>query len=139
MLKGRNIGRMDILLTIERPAQSRNSINEDETTWTTLGQFFAERVWNPGGEKFEGKQEVDLDQVTFNARYNSGIDTTMRLKQTNENTYFYINNVRSSIREGLTIINATRRDNQYETYIGDEAGFNILSEDGYKIKTEESQ
>lgn len=130
---------MDILLTIEQPTQTRNSINEDETTWTTYTQVFAERVWNPGGEKFEGKQETDLDQVTFNARYNSGINTTMRLRQNGENTYFYINNIRLSRREGLTIINATRRDNQYETYIGDEAGFGILSEEGYQIKTEESQ
>jgi head-tail adaptor len=139
MLKGRNIGRMDVLLTIEQPTKTRNSINEDELTWTTLGRFFAERTWNTGGEKFEGKQETNMDNVTFNARYNSSIDTTMRLFQENENTYFYINNVRSSRREGLTIINAVRRDNEQEQYIGDEAGFNIMSEEGYKIKTEESQ
>jgi head-tail adaptor len=112
MLKGRNIGRMDVLLTIEQPTKTRNSINEDEITWTTYGQFYAERVWTPSGEKFEGKQEVDIDGVIFNARYNPGIDTTMRLKQGIETTYFYINNTRSSIREGLTIINAMRRDNQ---------------------------
>lgn len=130
---------MDILLTIEQPTLTRNSINEDETTWTTLGKFFAERIWNSGGEKFEGKQETNVDNVTFNARYNSSIDTTMRLFQEDENTYFYINNIRSSRREGLTIINAVRRDNEQEKYVGDEAGFNIMSEEGYKIKSEESQ
>lgn len=111
MLKGRNIGRMDILLTIEQPTQTRNSINEDETTWTTYTQVFAERVWSRAGEKFEGDQEVGIDGVLFNTRYNSGIDNTMRLKQATESTYFYITNAYGTIEEGITTIRAIRRDN----------------------------
>jgi head-tail adaptor len=112
MLKGRTIGKMDILLTIEQPTFTRNAINEDEVSWSQFGQYFAERVWGAGGEKFEGKQETNIDSVTFNLRYVEGITPLMRLKQANETTYFQINNVRSSMREGLTILNAIRRDNQ---------------------------
>ena len=112
MLKGRNIGRMDVLLTIEQPTQTRNSINEDVTSWSTFTQVYAERVWGKAGEKFEGKQETDIDNVTFSARYNSGITTLMRLFQESENSRFYITNIRSSRREGITIIDAIRRDNE---------------------------
>jgi len=113
MLKGRTIGKMDILLTVEQPVYSRNAFNEDEiSSWTQVGQYFAERIWSAGGEKFEGKQETNIDSVTFNLRYVEGITPLMRLKQANESSYFQINNVRSSMREGLTILNAIRRDNQ---------------------------
>ncbi len=103
---------MDVLLTVEQPTNTRNAFNEDETTWATYVQMFGARVWNKSGENFEGKQEVSSDNVTFNCRYNSGVNTTMRFKQANESTYFYIRNVRSSRREGLTILDAIRRDNQ---------------------------
>jgi head-tail adaptor len=112
MLSGRNIGKMDVLLTIEQQTNTRNSRNEDVASWSTFTQMFGERIWNSGGDKFEGKQETNLDNVIFNCRYNGNITTMMRLKQSTESTYFYITNVRSSIREGLTIINAERRDNQ---------------------------
>lgn len=111
MLKGRNIGRMDVLLTIEQLTLTRNSINEDELSWNTYTQLFAERIWSRAGEKFEGSQEVDVDGVQFKARYNSGIDNTMRLKQSTESTYFYITNVLSTIEENISIIYAIRRDN----------------------------
>ena len=112
MLKGRNIGRMRVLLTVEQLTTTRNAINEGESSWSLYGKVFAERVWKPAGEKFEGAQETWLNDVEFNARFNSGINTTMRFKQGIDTSYFYITNVRSSRREGLTIINATRRDNQ---------------------------
>ena len=112
MLKGRITGRMDILLTIEQPTFTRNAINEDEVSWSQFGQYFAERIWTASGEKFEGKQETDIDGVIFNLRYVAGLTTLMRLKQANETTYFYITNVRGSMREGISIVNAMRRDNQ---------------------------
>jgi len=117
MLSGRNIGKMDVLLTIEQLTNTRNSINEDIASWSTFTQMFGERIWNSGGDKFEGKQETNLDNVIFNCRYNGSITTMMRFKQSNESTYFYITNVRSSMREGLTIINAERRDNQGDSVI----------------------
>ncbi len=115
MLKGRNIGRLDILLTVEQPALMRNSINEDEISWILYSQVYAERVWNSSGDKFEGKQETGIDNAQFNARFYPGINSTMRLKQSIETSYFYITNVRNSPREGLMILNAERRDNMDES------------------------
>ncbi len=115
MLKGRNIGRMDIMLTIEQPVRLRNSINEDEISWILYTKVFAERIWNASGDKFEGKQETGVDNAQFNARYYPSVNSTMRLKQGIETSYFYITNVRSSPREGLMILNAERRDNMDET------------------------
>ena len=138
MLKGRNIGSMDVLLTIEQPSQTRNSINEDITVWSTYGQLFAERVWNQSSEKFEGKQETGSDNVTFSARYNLGLTSLMRLFQESENSYFYITNVRSSRREGITIINAERRDNQdaRQNYLGsDDQTLILTSDDGTQTLT----
>lgn len=115
MLKGRNIGNMDVLLTIEQPGLSRNSINEDEVSWMLYTQVYAERIWNSAGDRFEGKQETGIDNVQFNARYYPLVNATMRLKQGIETSYFYITNVRSSPREGLMIINAESRNNMDES------------------------
>lgn len=131
---------MDVLLIMEQPSFTRNSINEDEVLWDNCGQFFAERIWNVGGEKFEDKQEVNLDNVTFNLRYTSVVNNTMRFRQGIETSYFYISNVRSSIREGLTIVNAARRDNMDESYLTLESSSSdlILQEDNYDVKLEQS-
>ena len=111
MLKGRNPGKLDVKLTIEQPSTIRNSINEGEVSWSSYGVLWAERLWTPSSEKFEGKQEVGSDNVMFRARYNSGLNTTMRLKQDTESTYFYITDVMSTIEEGTSVIVASRRDN----------------------------
>lgn len=138
MLKGRNIGRMRVPLLIQQPVLTRNSINEDEMSWVNFANVFAERVWEPNPEKFEGKQETGILTVQFNARYFPDVATTMRLKQSVENDYFYITNVRNSPREGLMEINAERRDNMNESYLLREDGTLILQEDGYEIRREES-
>lgn len=138
MLKGRNTGRMRVPLLIQQLVLTRNSINEDELSWVNFANVFAERVWEPMPEKFDGKQETDILMVQFNARYISNVTTTMRLKQSIENDYFYITNVRNSPREGLMVINAERRDNMNESYILREDGTLVLQEDGYEIRREES-
>jgi head-tail adaptor len=111
MLKGLNPGKMDVKLTIEQPSKARNSINESEVSWSFYSVLWAKRLWTESSEKFEGKQEVGSDNVIFNARYNSGLNTTMRLKQDTESTYFYITDVMSTIEEGISVIVASRRDN----------------------------
>lgn len=112
MLNGRNIAKMDVRLTVEYVTQSRNSINEPENSWSTFATLWAKRIWKNSQEKFEGKQETGFDAVEFHARYNPNITTTMRFKQDQESTYFYIIDVSASRREDLTIILAQRRDNQ---------------------------
>src|SRR6185369_11830274 len=115
MLSGRNIGKMDILLTVQQPVRMRNSINEDEISWILYTKVFGERIWNAGGDRFEGKQETGIDNATFNARYYPGVNSTMRVKQGIDDSYLYITNIRSSPREGLMIINAEARDNMDES------------------------
>ncbi|MDE1971459.1 MAG: head-tail adaptor protein [Patescibacteria group bacterium] len=113
MLKGRNSGRLDILLTVQQIGNyTRNSINDSVDSWQLIGKIWAERVWNPSGERFEVSQQVASDNVTFNARYCAWITPMMRFVQNSEQFWFYITNVRSSLREDLTIITAERRDNQ---------------------------
>jgi len=138
MLKGRNIGRMRVPLLIQQLVLTRNSINEDEFSWINFANVFAERIWETTPEKFEGKQETGILTAQFNARYIPNVTTTMRLKQSIENDYFYIVNVRNSPREGLMIINAEKRDNMNESYVLQEDGFIVLQEDGYETKKEES-
>lgn len=113
MLNGRNIAKMDVKLTIESETKTRNSINEiTASSWSTFATMWAQRMWKPSQEKFEGKQETGFDAVEFHARYNPNITTTMRFKQDQETTYFYIIDVSASRREDLTVILAQRRDNQ---------------------------
>ena len=103
---------MDVKLTVESVTKTRNSINEDESSWSTFATIWAQRIWKPSQEKFEGKQETGFDAVEFHSRYNASLTTTMRFKQDQESTYFYIIDVNTSRREDLTIILAQRRDNQ---------------------------
>jgi head-tail adaptor len=112
MLKGLNVGRLDLLITIESPTLAANSIGENETTWATYKQAFSSRTWEGGSEGFENRQEVGTDRVKFIIRYDAGVTSLMRLKEESDTTYFYVKGVNQWRREGYTQIIAERRDNQ---------------------------
>lgn len=111
MLRGLNTGRLDILITVEQPTLTPNSIGENETTWSTYKTMYMARSQEAGEETFEAKQTVNIEKLTGFVRYDSGLTTRMRLKQEQDTTYFYIRNVRQWRREGYSQLVAQRRDN----------------------------
>lgn len=111
MIKSLTIGRLDILLTIEQATTARNSIDEDEKTWSVYKRMFGRRKFNNSQERVEASQVVGGNDAEFVVRYDSGLTSTMRLYQGSETTYFYIRSVENLRREGYSIIRAERRDN----------------------------
>lgn len=121
MISGRNTGRLDVRLTIQKITNfARNSVNEPQYTWGQAGTLYAERNWKPSGEKFEGVELIANDIVEFKARYCAWITPRMRFNIDKETSFYYVTNVRTSRREDITIIDAERRDNQ-----GENADFSV--------------
>jgi len=112
MLKGLNPGRLDLRVTIEQSTITTNSINEQVITWSEYKKCFASKDRKPSDERMEAKQAISSDNTEYIIRYDSGILATMRLKESDESTYYYFTDVRQWRREGYTQINGERRDNQ---------------------------
>lgn len=112
MLAGIQIGRLDVLLHVERETITRDSINAAVSTWSVHKNLYGKRIWNDSPESFESKQLVGSDNVQFMVRCDETLETTMRFKQHMDTTYFYIRNVQHWFREGYTMVTAERRDNQ---------------------------
>lgn len=112
MLKGLNPGRLDMKLTIEKSTITIDSIGAKNVTWSSYKTCRGSKNRNASNERIEGKQLVSSDDTEYIIRYDSGITGTMRLKELNEQTYYYFTDVRQWKREGYTQINAERRDNQ---------------------------
>jgi head-tail adaptor len=103
-------GRLDVKITIEQPTLAKNSIGENETTWSTYKTKHCERVFKPRDEQFEASQPVASERMELKTRYDVGITAIMRFYQSADTTYFYIRSVSHLKREGLTIIHAERRN-----------------------------
>lgn len=112
MLKGINPGRLDTRITIEQRTVSTNAINELVETWSEYKKCFASRDRMASDERMEARQAVSSDDSEYIIRFDSGVRATMRIKEMNESTYYYITDVRQWSREGYTQLNAIRRDNQ---------------------------
>jgi len=112
MVAGIDIGRLDVLLHIEKETIVRDSINAANSTWSVHKHAFGKRVWKSGPEVFESKQLVDSDDVQFMIRCDETVVATMRFKQHLDTNYFYIKSTEHWFREGYTMITAERRDNQ---------------------------
>lgn len=112
MLRGIHPGRLDVYLTFEQPTQTANSIGENETTWTVYKKMFGARGWRKSAEQYQARELVGNDLVEYTVGFDSGLTSTMRFKQDDETTYFYIQDVQQWKREGYSLIHAQRRDNQ---------------------------
>ena len=112
MLAPINTGKLDTLITIESITTVKNSIGENESTWSVLKTTNAEVEWLPTGETFEGKQETDLQSIKVKIRFDDSITSLMRVRLRQETTFFYIRSVQKWRREGSTIFTAVQRDNE---------------------------
>ena len=113
-LRGLNIGRMDMLVTIQQSTTAANSIGEQVESWSTLKTCYAERVRKPGGESVQASQTVATMPVEYKVRHDAAINQTMRLTEgalSAASTWYYIRDVQHWKREGYTLIVAERRDN----------------------------
>lgn len=118
MLRGVNIGLMDVRVRIQAPVTSRNSINEEVNSFNTLATCFVERLRKPGNERFEGRQQVAISLAEYRGRNSALANVTPKCRLTedyaladNAARWYYITDVQHYRREGYTILTAELRDN----------------------------
>lgn len=113
MLSGQNTGALDSTIIIESETESKNSIGENEKTWSTFRNNVPARwKFKNFGESIEGKQETGGSSSEIWIRFDDAINSTMRLKRFGEDDYYYIRDTQNWQREGFTKLMAIKRDNQ---------------------------
>ncbi|MFA5305991.1 MAG: phage head closure protein [Candidatus Babeliales bacterium] len=88
-------GDLDKRGTIQYPAKSKNSFNEDIETWTDLVTIWCSINVSrsnedavAGDEKWTPQERISETRYKIRMRYRSGISTTMRLKYKNRYLQF---------------------------------------------------
>ncbi len=111
MIRGGNIGAMDVYLTIQQEVKSRSATSSEELiTWTDFGNCWAEKIRDPqSAEVFEADQQVAKKKYYFRIRYQEGITETMRLVRGEEINY--ISGIEELDRKKFLIITTEKRDN----------------------------
>lgn len=116
MIRGTDIGKMDVFLTIEEPTETRHATtSEVVTAWSTFGTAWAEKVsdqktFGPQSkEEFEAGQQVAKLRSNFKVRYQAGITEKMRLVRSSE--YHYITGIEEIDRRKFLILKTEKRDN----------------------------
>ena len=115
MLRGNNIGAMDVRLVIQKNTPTVNATtNEREAGWSDLTTVWAERLTKGGKEGFEADQEVAINREHFRFRHTSlvsSIDATHRVHEKDTTDYFYVTVVEKQKRQDWIMIQAEKRDN----------------------------
>ena len=112
MLRGVNIGRFDVKITIQKPTYSTSSVGESTRTYTTYKTTYAQRKRTNGGESNLNNQTVGTAPTEYIIRHDSGIGFDYRLYEGSDSSnVFHVKNVQHWKREGYTQITAERRDN----------------------------
>jgi len=131
MIRGGNIGAMDVLLTIQQPVKTYDSLTNEQLkdSWATYTTVWAERMFPPvSGEKFEGDQPVNIGTYKFRMRYIAGVTTQMRLKRGTE--YNYITKIDEGDRSTFLLVTTERRENANDgTTVTNVLGTTIIFQD----------
>jgi head-tail adaptor len=116
MIRGTDIGKMDVFLTIQEPTETRHATtSEVVTAWSDFSNAWAEKVsdqktFGPQSkEEFENGQSVAKLRSNFKIRYQSGITEKMRLVRSGE--YHYITGIEEIDRRKFLILRTEKRDN----------------------------
>jgi SPP1 family predicted phage head-tail adaptor len=114
MLAGLNITDLDRKLTFQSVVETVSVVGNSRTltfqdTFTCYGKV---EILQSGSEKFEGDQQVALENARIVIRYRAGVTETMRVKDVRNNVFWYITNVMNFQREGYCQVEAEGRDNK---------------------------
>jgi head-tail adaptor len=112
MISGINPGRLDKHITIEYSTDTRNTIGENEKTWTVLRSVEGSVEYTDVSEGFEGKQEIAIGSVKGKIRIDQSVTSKMRIKIDQDTSYYYIRSIQHWRREGYTAFTAQMRDNE---------------------------
>ena len=130
-IRGGNIGAMDVLLTIQQPIKTYDSLTNEQlrSTWADVTTVWAERLFPPvSGEKIESDQQVNIGTYKFRMRYVTGLTTQMRLKRGTE--YNYIVKIDEGDRATFLLVTTERRENANDgTTVTDVLGTSITFQD----------
>ena len=110
-----NIGSLDRYVTVQSVSYADDDYGDGQTpTWanyaTSVPMKFDSLGGNSPSEKFEASQKVDIDMVTWTARYDSGILDTMRIVYDSEN--YHIIKITPKGRKEYMEILTEKKDNE---------------------------
>ena len=111
MIRGGDIGKMDVFLTIEEPTVTRDAeTSEAVTAWSEFATVWAEKIRNPRSEEMiEASQQVEKAKSFFRIRWIDGLTAGMRMVRDEENNY--ILGIEELDRKKYLIVTTERRDN----------------------------
>jgi SPP1 family predicted phage head-tail adaptor len=110
MLRGINLGQMDVLITIVRVTTTKNSVtNEPEEAYTDLDTVYAKRLGPVSKEQYEANQLVAVGTSRFMIRRRDDINETMIVVD-GTNSY-RISGIEDFGRQGYQILTVVKRDN----------------------------
>lgn len=111
MIRGGNIGAMDVELVVEQPTYSFDPVtNEQTVTWSTFTTLWGEKIKNPeSDELFEGDQQVARTRSYFRVRWTEGLNEMMRV--TRNGVAEYIKRIEEIDREKFLMLTTEKRDN----------------------------
>jgi head-tail adaptor len=110
MIRGTDIGKMDVFLTIQEPTETRHATtSEVVTAWSDFSNAWAEKVSDQKTFGPQSKESVAKLRSNFKIRYQSGITEKMRLVRSGE--YHYITGIEEIDRRKFLILRTEKRDN----------------------------
>ncbi len=105
-----HIGELDKKFLIEQRTTSRDTVSGEQVkTWSTFGQVWGKWL-KKSNEKFEGDQQVALQDTEALIRWMSGINETMRINDSG--TYHYIKGIQELDRRVTMVLKTERRNNE---------------------------
>lgn len=103
------IGAMDEQIYIEQQTNTVAGNGERLTSWIPYLICWAERKYTGGGEETEAHELVGINKQVFRVRFDSGINSTMRVRDSSNNI-FDIRHVEVVDRRAFSILTCEWRD-----------------------------
>ena len=105
---------MDERITIQEPAGTTDSYGQSVPDWTDVATVWAKVDDRSGSEKLQADQITAYMNTTFNIRYRTGVDETMRILRIRTGRYYNIRSVKNPDRKRTLDIAAEMQDDPFE-------------------------
>ena len=96
-------GRMDKRIIIQQVTETQDGYGDPADSWAAFKTVWAEVIFKPGREYFNGATDIATAPAIFRIRYLSGVTRKMRISYDSE-TYDILSITEIGRKEGLEIV-----------------------------------
>lgn len=108
-INGLAVGELDSKIEIETPTLTNHAVTGEQIkSWASFGFVWGKRL-KTSAEKFEGDQQVAIEETKWLTRWVSGLNETMRFKISG--VYYYIKGIDEADRKVSMIVRTEKRNN----------------------------